>query len=201
MTTSTVTIAPSVFYFGTPVVLLSTLGSDGTANLTPISSAWALGDLYVLGLGTSHQGTVNLLRTGELVINLPDASLAASVERIAPTTGSTDVPAQKKGLYRHEPDKWRLGGVTPLPSVDVAAPRVAECPVQLEARLVNVVALDDSNGAIAAHVRVVRCHVHDSLSIPGTNHIDLDQWRPLFYTFRHYFAQGERVGVSFKAEQ
>ncbi|QIZ34619.1 hypothetical protein [Saccharopolyspora sp. ASAGF58] len=36
-----VTIAPSILYFGTPVVLLSTENSDGTANLAPMSSAWA----------------------------------------------------------------------------------------------------------------------------------------------------------------
>ncbi|MGI8308307.1 hypothetical protein [Saccharopolyspora hattusasensis] len=35
------TIAPSILYFGTPVVLLSTENSDGTANLAPMSSAWA----------------------------------------------------------------------------------------------------------------------------------------------------------------
>lgn len=201
MTSSTLAILPSVYYFGTPIALLSTLGPDGAANITPISSVWALGDMYVLGLGIGNQGTQNVLHTEELVINLADAALASSIERIAATTGATDIPSAKQGLYRHESDKWRLGGFTPVPSIHVAPPRVAECPVQLEARLIKVVPLGDGSEAVAAHVRVIACHVHDGLAVPGTNHIDLDRWQPLYYTFRHYFAQGERVGVSFKSEQ
>jgi len=46
-----VTISPKILYFGTPVVLLSTENDDGSANLAPISSAWALGHTVVLGLG------------------------------------------------------------------------------------------------------------------------------------------------------
>lgn len=38
-----VTITPSILYFGTPVVLLSTENEDCSLNLAPMSSAWALG--------------------------------------------------------------------------------------------------------------------------------------------------------------
>lgn len=51
-----VTIEPSILYFGTPVVLITTLNEDGTANISPMSSAWALGRTVVLGLGASGQG-------------------------------------------------------------------------------------------------------------------------------------------------
>lgn len=44
-------IEPSILYFGTPVVLLSTENPDGSSNLAPISSAWALDRTVVLGLG------------------------------------------------------------------------------------------------------------------------------------------------------
>ncbi len=193
------TITPSVFYFGTPVVLLTTSMPDGGTNITPISSAWALGATYVLGLGTDGQGTRNLLRTRELVINLPDATLARGVERLAPTTGAAEVPPGKRERYRHEPDKWRLAGLTPAPSLGVAPDRVAECPVQLEARVSAVVPFDED--AVAVHATVLHTHVHADLVVDGTSYIDLDRWRPMYYTFRHYFAQGERLAVSFKAEQ
>jgi flavin reductase (DIM6/NTAB) family NADH-FMN oxidoreductase RutF len=32
-------IEPGILYFGTPVVLISTINPDGTANLAPMSSA------------------------------------------------------------------------------------------------------------------------------------------------------------------
>jgi hypothetical protein len=44
-------IEPPILYFRTPVVLLSTLNEEGTANLAPMSSAWALGYTVMLGLG------------------------------------------------------------------------------------------------------------------------------------------------------
>jgi flavin reductase (DIM6/NTAB) family NADH-FMN oxidoreductase RutF len=44
------TIEPKILYFGTPVALVSSLNEDGTTNLAPISSFWALGWTLVLGL-------------------------------------------------------------------------------------------------------------------------------------------------------
>jgi flavin reductase (DIM6/NTAB) family NADH-FMN oxidoreductase RutF len=37
------TIEPSILYFGTPVVLISTRNEDGTTNVAPMSSAWFSG--------------------------------------------------------------------------------------------------------------------------------------------------------------
>jgi flavin reductase (DIM6/NTAB) family NADH-FMN oxidoreductase RutF len=31
---------PAVLYFGTPVVLVSTMNEDGTTNVAPMSSCW-----------------------------------------------------------------------------------------------------------------------------------------------------------------
>jgi flavin reductase (DIM6/NTAB) family NADH-FMN oxidoreductase RutF len=42
-------IAPTILYFGTPVVLISTCNVDGSANLAPMSSAWALVQAIMLG--------------------------------------------------------------------------------------------------------------------------------------------------------
>ena len=80
-----------VLYFGTPVVLISTVNPDGSANLAPMSSAWWLGDSAMLGMGDSSQTTANLRRHGECVLNLPSAAMAAVVDRIALTTGRTQI--------------------------------------------------------------------------------------------------------------
>ncbi|MCO1338621.1 hypothetical protein BJH93_06915 [Kocuria polaris] len=199
---STLAIEPSVFYFGTPVALLTTAKpGDETANITPISSAWVLDDTYVLGLSNLGQAVGNLRENGELVINLPDAGLWESIERIAETTGTAEVPSLKREKYRYEPDKWTLGGFTPRPSGIVLPPRIAECPVQMEARVTNMTPLDEEGNATIVHAKVLRTHVHQKLAVPGTSHVDLDVWKPMYYTFRHYFSQGERVGVNFRAEQ
>ena len=132
-------IEPSVLYFGTPVALVSTLNPDGTTNLSPMSSAWSLGDRLVLGFGTRGRAYENLVRHAECVVNLPSADLVAHVERLAPTTGVAPVPEAKAAMgYRHEADKFSVAGLTPAPSHDVAPERVADCPLQIEARVLDV---------------------------------------------------------------
>ncbi|MGE5704689.1 MAG: flavin reductase family protein, partial [Clostridia bacterium] len=36
-------IKPSILYYGTPVILLTTQNEDGSSNISPLSSSWALG--------------------------------------------------------------------------------------------------------------------------------------------------------------
>ena len=71
------TTNPAILYFGTPVVLVSSLNADGSANLAPMSSAWWLGWRCMLGFGARSATPQNILRTGECVLNLPSAAMAA----------------------------------------------------------------------------------------------------------------------------
>jgi flavin reductase (DIM6/NTAB) family NADH-FMN oxidoreductase RutF len=192
-------INPSVLYFGTPVALISTVNPDGTTNLSPISSAWALGRTYALGISAQGQAAANLRCRPELVINLADASLVDAIEAIAPTTGANPVPPAKRDKFRHEPDKWSLGCFSPTDSHTVAPSRVNECPVQMEAKMVNIAPFD--RGGLVVWAKVTRVHARQDLVVPGTSHLDLARWCPLYYTFRHYFAQGDEVGTNFRAEQ
>lgn len=201
------TIRPPVLYFGTPVVLITTLNRDGSANITPMSSAWALADRVVIGLSGGGQGLANLLRERSCVLNLASDSMQAAVERLAPTTGRRPVPAWKRVAgYRHEGDKFALAGLHALPSMDVAAPRIAECPLQLEAHLTHRVhrplqAWRDSAGGFAIlELEVVRVHAHVDVVVTGTDHVDPIRYAPLFYLFRHYIGRGAALGKTFKAQ-
>ncbi|MBR7833151.1 flavin reductase family protein [Actinospica durhamensis] len=193
------TIAPQILYFGTPVVLLTSENPDGSANLAPLSSAWALGQAVVLGLGTSGQTAANLRERPDLVINLPPPALWPQVERLAPLTGRHPVPPGKQGTFRYERDKFAAAGLTPQPADLVRPPRVAECPLQFEARAARV--QPDVTGAfliIEAHV--LRVHAAPQLTVPGTDHVDPGAWSPLIYNFRHYFGLGAQLGHTFRSE-
>jgi len=202
-----ITIRPSTLYFGTPVALVTTLDERGAANITPMSSVWALDDRLVLGLSGQGQGCANLLRGGEAVVNLPDPPLHAAIERIARTTGRAPVPDYKQALgYRHEADKFALGGFTRAASHVVAPPRIAQCPLQLEARLLHARrstpgADDDAHdpGFLVIELAVVHVHAHPTIVLDGSRHIDTSRWSPLLYVFRHYFGTGERRGRNFRA--
>jgi len=194
-----VAIEPSILYFGTPVVLVTTMNSDGTTNLAPISSAWALGRTLVLGIGSDGQTAANLRERPELVVSVPSPELWENVEQLAPLTGCFPVPRTKPKGMRYEPDKFAAAGLTPAPSVTVAPPRVAECPFQLEGRATGCTA-GAAGGFVIVEVAVSRVHASARIVVPGTNHIDPGMWSPLVYNFRHYFGLGEQLGHSYRSD-
>ncbi|QSS91468.1 flavin reductase family protein [Streptomyces sp. M54] len=193
-----VTVTPSILYFGTPVVLLSTENENGSFNLAPMSSAWALGHVIVLGLGAEGQTAHNLRSRRDLVVNLPGPAQWPAVERLAPLTGRTPVPASKRGSFRFEPDKFAAAGLRPQPSERVRPPRVAECPMQLEARVAQ--ARPDSSGDfLIVEAQVLTVHADPRIVVSGSQHIDPAAWSPLIYNFRHYYGLGPELGHSFRS--
>ncbi len=194
-----VTVEPSILYLGTPVVLITTRNEDGTPNAAPMSSAWWLGWNCMLGLGAKSHTSMNLLREKECVLNLPSVAEADAVDRLARLTGSQPVPPHKQAMgYRYEKHKLEVAGLTADISELVRAPRISECPVQLEAVLEASHPFgtrpDKDPGVIAFEVRIVRAHVHPSILQTGKDdHIDPDKWRPLIMSFCNFYGLGERV--------
>lgn len=193
-----VTIEPGILYFGTPVVVIGTVNDDDSFNLAPMSSAFWLGWRCILGLAAASKTTENLSRTRECVLNLPSVAQAAAVDRLALTTGTRIVTESKlRRGYRHEPDKFGVSGFTPQESETVRAPRVRECPVQMEAVLeaTHPVAENDpmSRGRIVVfEVRIVRVHADPAILMDGhDNRIDPDKWRPLILSFQEFYGLGD----------
>ena len=196
-------IDPAILYFGTPVVLLSTVSSEGAANLMPMSSAFWLGHTGVLGIGTRSQTYSNLVDTGECVLNLPSAALVSQVNALALTTGRNPVSPGKASVgYRYVSDKFGRAGLTPAPADTVRPSRVAECPVNLEALVTEIHELEKDEtgngaGSVAVEVEITRVHVHPDIRLPGTeNRIDPDAWRPLIMSFQHFYGLGDRLHPS-----
>lgn len=194
---------PSILYFGTPVVLISTLNEDGSYNLAPMSSVFWLGWRCMLGLAASSKSPQNMISTGECVPNLPSVKEVAAVNRLARTTGSNPVPESKvRRGYRHESDKFGFAGLTPVASETVAAPRVRECPVQLEAivEATHGMAEDDPvqrGHLVCIEVRIQRVYVEESILMNGeANRIDPDKWRPLIMSFQQFYGLGSRLHAS-----
>lgn len=193
-------VEPGILYFGTPVVLISSLGRDGKVNLSPMSSAWALGHCVVLGLAMNGKTYENLESTRELTLNFPDRSMWESVERLAQLTGKNPVPPSKAGRYSFESDKFNVANLTEVESDIVHPPLVGECPIQMEATVQHIYSLSEDNlGAAIVEVSVVKIHADKDI-ILDMGHIDTLKWKPLIYSFRHYFSLGEQLGKTFKSE-
>ncbi|HEV7938038.1 MAG TPA: flavin reductase family protein [Solirubrobacteraceae bacterium] len=196
-------IWPPILYFGTPIALVTTLNADGSANIGPMSSAWALGYTVVMGWESTAHTLANLERERECVINLPDRRLVEQVEVLAPLTGSNPPAAHKADKFRFEPRKFDAAGLTEHASETVKPPRIAECPLQLEAKVTAIhepATRPDGAYFRIAEAHVQRVHALPAIIKPGTSHVDPDEWRPLFYVFRHYFSTGPELARSFRAE-
>lgn len=198
---------PSILYFGTPVVLISSKNENGTENLAPMSSIFWLGWRCVIGLSALSKTTENLMRTRQCVLNLPSVNEVNAVNKLAKTTGSNPVPAGKisKG-YRYEENKFLIAGLTGQPSETVSPSRVKECPVQMEAVVEAMHGLAESDLGLRGKIvtfelRIQRVHLEEFILMDGyTDRVDPDKWRPLIMSFQQFYGLGSQVHSSTLAE-
>ena len=147
-----------------PVALVSTMDKQGVANLAPFSFFCGVGSvpptvLFCPSLRTgASAGTVepkdtlrNVEETGEFVINVVSDAIAA-----AANASSAEVPPQV--------DEFVLSGLTPVASIAVRPPRVAESPAQMECKLLQVIYTGHEPGSgVIVLGEVVRFHVRENL--------------------------------------
>lgn len=193
-------IQPKILYYGTPVILLSTLNEDGTVNISPLSSSWALGKCIVLGIGLGSKAIENIQRHQDCVINVPSPDLWGNVEKLAPYTGKQQVPEWKLPLgFSYYKDKYEAGELTPIDSVAVHPTRIAECPIQIEAQVKHIRIPEHTSFMAIVETEAVHVHAHQHI-LNDDDHIDPRKWSPLIYNFRHYFELGAELGKTYRAE-
>lgn len=128
--------------------------------------------------------TLELIRaSGTLTINTPRASDAAVVDYFGITTGRTT-------------DKFAVSGWTLEPSVEVEAPRIAECPYQMECRVMHEIPLGSHVLLVA---EVVESHADESVLDAEGTQVDVTLLDPLVYIAgsREYRRLGEKVADAY----
>ena len=89
---------------------------------TPRIISLVIGDYDTYAGAKDSRTYRNITTTGEFVVNVPTAKIVECVN-------TTVFPAE---------DKFAASGLTPEPSAKIAAPAVAECPVNYECELLRV---------------------------------------------------------------
>ena len=147
-----------------PVALVSTMDKQGVANLAPFSFFCGVGSnpptvLFCPSLRPgATAGTVepkdtlrNVEETGEFVINVVGEVIAA-----AANAASAEAPP--------EVDEFVLAKLTPISSVAVRPPRVAESPAQMECKLLQVIYTGRAPGSgVIVLGEVLRFHLRAEL--------------------------------------
>lgn len=159
-----------------PIGWITTLSPDGIVNLAPFSFFNAVGDSPPLVMfcpqGRKPDRAVkdslaNVEATREFVCNLATYELR---EKMNVTATHFPIGA----------DEMRTAGLTPLPSLLVKPPRVAESPAHLECRYLQTVDLPSWNADERQALvigRVVGVHIDDRLIRDGR--VDIVGARPI----------------------
>ncbi len=142
-----------------PIAFVSTMSKDGLINLAPYSffNAVAYDPPTIVFSSSRHAGDkrkdtlAHIEETGEFVVNIVVDDIAEAMNRTA-------------AEYPSEVSEFEIAGLTPAPSQKVRPPRVAESPVNMECRLLQVVPLGQGelqHGLVIG--QIVLMHIRDDI--------------------------------------
>ncbi len=142
-----------------PIAWVTTLDREGRVNLAPFSFFNAFGSNPPVVVfsptlrrdGSKKDTLLNVEATGEFVLNAAVEPLAAQINET-----SRDIP--------HGESEVERAGLALIPSEKVKPPRVAESPVHMECRLIQVVPVGNrplSTNLVIGEVLVI--HVRNEL--------------------------------------
>lgn len=136
-----------------PIALVTTLGANGVLNAAPFSSYICLAvDPALLGIVVAVDDQLarkdthlNIAASGEFVINAVTEPMAARIQKCAERFGPSVSEVE-------------VAGFRTLPSVRVAAARIAESPLQFECRLQRAIEFGERGSTLfVGEVLVAHC--------------------------------------------
>lgn len=164
-----------------PVVMVSTSDKDSNANI--ITVAWTgtvctNPPMVYISVRPERYSYSMIRETGEFVINLSTKELAFA----------TDFCGVKSG---RDFDKYEKTGLTKEKADVVSAPMIAESPVNIECKVVEVKELGSHHMFLA---EVVAVHVDDKY-IDHNNKFHLSKASPIVYSHGEYFGLDQMIGT------
>ncbi|MGN0369044.1 MAG: flavin reductase family protein [Butyrivibrio sp.] len=171
---------PGNMLYPVPAVMVSCNRPGETPNI--ITVAWAgtiCSDPAMVSISVRPERySHNIIEeTGEFVINLVNEDL----------TFAADFCGVRSG---REVDKFKEMGLTPIPSEEIGAVKIAESPVNLECRVKDVLRLGSHDMYIAEVVKVTV----DDRYMEESGKFNLNEAKLVAYSHGEYFTLGEKIG-------
>jgi len=173
------TIKPSTYLYPVPAVMV-TSGPRERPNI--ITLAWVgtvCSDPPMVGISIrpSRYSHELISQHGEFVVNLPTAEQVNTVDYCGMVSG-------------RDVDKFVEAGLTALPASAVATVIIAECPLNLECRVQQVLSLGSHDLFLG---EIVAAQVDEKV-LTAKGQLDLHRAMPLAYGEHEYRGLGERLG-------
>ena len=174
---------PFMDLFPMPTVLVTSQNEGSNPNI--ITIAWtgilASGPQLVVYISVRPKGRYShqlITQSMEYVINIPSAEQIQIVDYCGLVSGK-DV------------DKFQITGLTPVEPCHVKAPLIAECPVNLECRVRQIVSLGTHDVFIAD---VLAVHYNNEV-LDESGKPDLDKIKPIAFCSNEYLLLSNQIGT------
>ncbi len=166
--------------YPTPAALITSVDADGKPNIITLGETFNLSirNPPIVGIAmTIERYSHQLVReAGEFVVNLPTSKILDQVLKCGSRSG-------------RDVNKFDEFGLTPLPATKVKAPLIAECPVNIECQLLNVIQIGDHDLfqglAVAEHI--------DEDLLDENGKLDPDKLDFFSMVRGGFYAMGERL--------
>lgn len=167
--------------FPCPVVIVTTLDESDKPNA--ITLAWvgqACSDppCVTIAIRPSRHSHASVVARGEFVVNIPGQDLLEATDFCGTVSG------------RHV-DKFEKTGLTLEPASEVAPPLIAECPVNLECKLLHTLSLGAHDLFVG---QIVAAHADESV-LNERGKVDYGRMKPFCYNPDEYWSIGEKIGT------
>lgn len=172
---------PGTMLAPVPAVMVSCGGTDEySPNI--ITLAWAgtvctNPPMLSVSIRPERHSHKIISSTMEFVVNITTANLAKA----------TDWCGVKSG---RDVDKFQETGLTPFPSEQVAAPGIAEAPINMECKVRKIIRLGSHDLFLA---EIVAVHISEDL-LDKKGKLRLDHADLLAYAHGEYYVLGRRLG-------
>jgi flavin reductase (DIM6/NTAB) family NADH-FMN oxidoreductase RutF len=167
--------------YPSPAALVTAVDENGRANIITLGEVFnlSIAEPVIVGIAIAKARYTHELisRTGEFVVNLPPARLLEKVDRCGSVSG-------------RQVDKFAAFGLTALAATRVRPPLIAECPVNLECRLLGIEEIGDHD-LFKGEVLVE--HVDEDV-LDASGRVQVSKLDPLCYMMGEYWSAGRKLG-------
>jgi flavin reductase (DIM6/NTAB) family NADH-FMN oxidoreductase RutF len=180
-------LGPTTNLFPMPAVLVAVKTGENSANILTIAWCGVVAGsppMIALEIGQNHYSTPFIEREGCFTVNVPRSAQVAGADYCGMVSGHQD------------PDKPAACGWTMTPASKISAPLIAECPLNLECRVVKKV---EAGKGVFYLAEILETHV-DEEALTAANKINARALDPLIYTPDGYYHKlGERIAKAWDA--
>jgi len=175
-------ITPVRPVYPSPAALVTSCDRDGRPNIITLGEAFNLSIskpvIVGIAIAPARYSHALISETREFVLNLPTVDILKETDAVGSISG-------------RKADKFAMTGLTPLPAAKVRPPLIAECPVNIECKVIDIQTIGDHD---LFQGEVVAQHV-DEAALGADGKVDPTQLRTFAFQGWQYFAVTDLLGA------